>query len=76
MSEPSHGRTGVLVVTVWSDRPGPGGLRARLRMATEVTGDDQEEIVVVGADAVLAAVSRWLERCASVDPGGGERADR
>ena len=65
MSDTGHGRTGVLLVTVWSDGPGPDGLRARLKLAREVTDEQPAEIVVAGADAVLAEVARWLAEFAA-----------
>jgi hypothetical protein len=60
MSDAGHGRTGVLLVTVWSDGSGPDGVRARLKLAPDVTGEQPAELVVAGADAVLAEVARWL----------------
>jgi hypothetical protein len=60
MSDAGQGRTGLLLVTVWSDGTGPDGVRARLKLAHEVRDEQPAEIVVAGAGAVLAEVARWL----------------
>jgi hypothetical protein len=54
-------RTGVMVVTVWRDGD---QLRARLRFSDDHV-DSATVVTLVGRDAVLDRIQRWLDE---VDP--------
>jgi len=53
--------SGVLVIRVWAEGLGRDDLRARVRATLDVASDAADEWALAGGDALVAAVSGWLD---------------
>ena len=53
-------RTGVLVVTAWTEGDDPPSLRARLSGTVDVTSTSDFGDTAVGVEEICDAVRRWL----------------
>jgi hypothetical protein len=53
-------RTGVLVLRVWIEYDGAGGLRARITESSDILSYEQTTVVAGSIDDVLGVVRDWL----------------
>jgi hypothetical protein len=54
-------RTGVLVLRVWIEYDGGGGLRARITESSDILSYEQTTVVVGSIEDVLGVVRDWLD---------------
>ena len=65
MTTSLRGRTGVLVLSVWTEEPPHGSVRARIMRADDVAEPDEEVTVAGSVEEVCDSVRAWLEEFAS-----------
>jgi hypothetical protein len=53
-------RTGVLVLRVWIEHDGVGGLRARITEASDLASREETTLVAGSVEDVLRIVADWL----------------
>jgi hypothetical protein len=58
-------RTGVLVLRVWVEHDGAGGLRARITESSDLSTRQQTTVVAGSVDEVLRIVREWVQAFAS-----------
>jgi hypothetical protein len=57
----SSRRSGVLVISAWTEDRTKAGLRARLTQSTDVRDPDVVVTSAADVDSICQAVRRWLE---------------
>ena len=53
-------RTGLLIISAWTERGSPEPLRAQVRLTTDVSAGFQRTVTPARAEEVCATVQEWL----------------